>query len=276
MADGAEDSWEQFASRLEKLRVAIRRSGAVNVNASSLREEARAVVQQFFRTTRPDLLGLGFDPTEIAPLDEEMQSLLQLSHGRNAKASYARVLEDTRKFVQQIEIARELRLGQARQTSASSLAPPASRIESQILETLERLSPTAARSYEQALRDLSADRASYRGTANELREAFRETLDVLAPDDEVASAEGFKLEAGQTKPTQRQKVRHILSSRGIGKTARRTPETAVSLVEELTGSLARATYERGSLSTHLASTAREVRQMKMYIDSVLAELLEIH
>jgi hypothetical protein len=44
------------------------------------------------------------------------------------------------------------------------------------------------------------------------------------------------------------------------------------LIEELTGSLARASYERSSLSAHIAPTERELRQLKEYIDSVLAEL----
>lgn len=146
------------------------------------------------------------------------------------------------------------------------------------MHTLNDLVPTAALSYEQALRDLAASTngISFRGTANELREALRETLDRLAPDDDVMAPPGFKLEAGQTKPTQKQKVGFILRSRELPEKARKTPETAVLLIEGLMGSLARASYERSSISAHIASTEHEVRQMKMYIDSVLAELLQVH
>jgi hypothetical protein len=109
-----------------------------------------------------------------------------------------------------------------------------------------------------------------------LREALRETLDRLAPDKEVMAAPGFKLEPDRTKPTQKQKVRYILRSREVPETARKAPEATVLMIEELTGSLARASYERSSISAHIASTEQEVRQMKMYVDTVLAELLQVH
>jgi hypothetical protein len=101
-------------------------------------------------------------------------------------------------------------------------------------------------------------------------------VDRLAPDEDVIAATGFKLEKDRTKPTQKQKVRHILRSRDVSETARKTPEHSVELVEALTSAVARSSYERSSLSAHVASTEREVRQMKMYVDSVLAELLQIH
>lgn len=72
------------------------------------------------------------------------------------------------------------------------------------------------------------------------------------------------------------RVRYLLKSRGMGETARAAPEQSVALADELFASLTRAVSERGSLSTHVSAARGEVRQMKMYIDSVLAELLEIH
>jgi hypothetical protein len=90
------------------------------------------------------------------------------------------------------------------------------------------------------------------------------------------TAPGFRLERNRTGPTQKQKVRFILRSRRVPEGARRTPEESVSLIEELTGSLARASYDRGSLASHVASSENEVRQLKMYVDSVLAELLQVH
>jgi hypothetical protein len=90
------------------------------------------------------------------------------------------------------------------------------------------------------------------------------------------AAPGFFLEADQTLPTQRQKVHYILRSRELPSAARRVPEETVSLIEELTGAVARASYTRTSLSAHIASTEHEVRQLKMYVDSVLAELLQVH
>jgi hypothetical protein len=97
------------------------------------------------------------------------------------------------------------------------------------------------------------------GTANELREALREVIDHLAPDEEILRVSGFKLERGQTKPTHKQKVRHILRSRDVPATARKAPEETTTLVEELTASVARASYQRTSVSTHIVTARAEVR-----------------
>jgi len=141
---------------------------------------------------------------------------------------------------------------------------------------LDELAPSAAMSYRQAIRDLSdTGRQSYRGTANELRSAVWDVLDRLAPDDEVVSSSGFKLERGTDKPTQKQKARHILRSR-LGDSARKTPETSIQLIEEHVGSLSRAIYDRSSIATHIATSRSEIAQIRMYVETVLAELLEIH
>ena len=39
--------------------------------------------------------------------------------------------------------------------------------------------------------------------------------------------------------------------------------------------MARSLYDRGSLATHVVTTRKEVRQLKLYVDALLAELLEI-
>jgi hypothetical protein len=278
MSSGEElpETWPSFVELLEGAERAIARVKAVNVNAAGPRTTARELVQEYFRRTRPDLIALGATEDEVAAMDGDMQSLLMLANGRNAKTSYRRILGNIRKQAQRLELAREYYLGEQRHADVGSRVVAAG-TEARILATLRDLAPTAALSYEQAFRDLAAtDRVSYRGTANELREALRETIDRLAPDAEVMKAKGFKLEKNQTKPTQKQKVRHILRSRQVSTTARKTPEESVLLVEELTASVARASSERSSLSTHIASTEREVRQLKMYVDSVLAELLQVH
>lgn len=277
MANAPHDAWDSFLELLNRFQTALGRSRAVLVSAASLRADAKAIVQQYFRHTRPYLDGLQFSIDELSALDTEMQSLLRLANGRNRKQSYIRLVRGTRSHLHDIEAAREMRLGQASIRPASVTLPKSSQIEARITETLQKLIPSAAMSYQQAIRDLNpSDRLSFRGTANELRETLREVLDYLAPDMEVENAEGFKLEPGTTKPTQKQKVRHILRARRLPRTAAKAPEDAVALVEELTASVARSTYERSNLSTHTATARREVQQMKMYVDSVLAELLEIH
>ena len=87
---------------------------------------------------------------------------------------------------------------------------------------------------------------------------------------------GFQVERGRTKPTQRQKALYVLRKRRISADDLKAPAEAVTMVEELGASIARSTYTRGARSAHGSASATEVRQMKMYIDAVLAELLEIH
>jgi len=273
----ADDSWRSLLDSLTALEREISRVGAVNVNTATARDNARSLIQDYFRRTRPHLLAIGLTETDLELLDGQMQRLLQLANGRNPKRYYTRLLRDLRRTVQRVELTREYRLGE-QQRSEGSTAVLATDIEGRIVTTLQGLVPSAALSYEQALRDLhaSSTRLSFRGTANELREALRETVDHLAPDEDVMNAAGFRLERDQTRPTQKQKVRHILRSRGLSETARSAPEDAVLLVEELTGSVARASSQRSSLAAHVASTEQEVRQLKMYVDSVLAELLQVH
>jgi hypothetical protein len=274
----ADDRWQSLLASLAEVERAIGRVSAVNVNTATARDAAKAFIQDYFRQVRPDLTALGLVDDELNALDEQMQRLLQLANGRNAKTSYTRLLREMRRTTQNIELTREYRLGEQRYGSRSSRTVLASDVEAKIIDTLKRLLPSAALSYEQALRDLagSTERVSFRGTANELREALRETVDHLAPDEDVMAADGFVLEPDQSRPTQKQKVRYILRSRHLSESARRAPEESVSLIEELTGSVARASYTRSSLSTHIATSETEVRQMKMYVDSVLAELLQVH
>lgn len=205
----ADDSWQLLLDSLAVLERAIGRVSAVNVNTSAARKSARSLIQHYFRRTRPDLISIGVTDSDLESMDSRMQRLLQLANGRNAKRTYARVLREIRESVRRIELTREYRLGELRHSEESSGPILATEVEAKIIATLKELFPSAALSYEQALRDLasSTERLSFRGTANELREALRETVDHLAPDEDVLAAPGFRLERDRTKPTQKQKVR---------------------------------------------------------------------
>ena len=65
----------------------------------------------------------------------------------------------------------------------------------------------------------------------------------------------------------------MLRKRRLSREAMRAPELAVSMVEELGAAIARSAYTRGSMSAHGFSSAQEIHQLKMYVDAVLAELL---
>lgn len=149
--------------------------------------------------------------------------------------------------------------------------------EKLILDTLTRISPAAAISYEQALIDLAdVRRRSYRGIAHELREVLRETLNYLAPDSEVMAVAGFKLEPDLKRPSQRQKALHVFRKRKLSKEEIVAPDLTINLVEELSATITRNAYTRGAIGAHTLSSEAEVRQLKMWIDAVLGELLEIH
>src|SRR5690606_15137466 len=106
--------------------------------------------------------------------------------------------------------------------------------------------------------------------------ALREVLDHLAPDADVIKSDGFKLEKNTQRPTMKQKARFILKARGASKNALSSPQDAVQRIEDSAASLARSIYTRSSISTHAATSKGEVMTMKMYIDTVLSELLQVH
>jgi hypothetical protein len=150
------------------------------------------------------------------------------------------------------------------------------RTERQILDKLQAILPSAAASYNQALLDLKEPaRQSMRGTAMELREALREVLDHLAPDGRVQSIPGFEFEAGQSKPTMRQKAHFILKNREYPSSTAKAPEDAVEIAEELIASFVRSVYQAGAVAGHVSSGHTRVNQLKKYVDAALAELLNI-
>ena len=269
------DSWDTFWNQICSIKAAIAKSKAINLNSVSTREDTRHLVQQYFRTTRPQLTSLGIDNEILSALDEPLQNLLRLANGRNRRDSYRKAIRAIDTCRTGLEIERERLLGGSDLQSRS--ASHVSRVEQQIITTIEQLVPSASLSYQQAVRDLrDTKRLSYRGVAVEIREALREVLDHLAPDQDVARSSGFKLEKDVKKPTMKQKARFILKSRGLSSTALSAPQDAVSRVEDSAASLARSVYTRGSLSTHMATSREEVLQLKMYADSILAELLQVH
>jgi len=266
-------SWVEFAERLRELESLLSQSRAHTIRGARIREAARALAQQFFREVRPYLISLGIQEAAITRFDAPVRGLLEISHRHAERRAYVQRVADVRQSFTDIAPLREMHVGRGGSVGVAVLTP----VEERIVRTLERLNALAAQSYLQATTDLSgAPRHSYRGVAHELREALRETLDHFAPDADVMAEAGFQLEAGQTRPTQRQKALFVLRKRRMSVGARRAPEQAVAMVEELGAAIARSAYTRGSISAHGSATATEVRQMKMYVDAVLAELLEIH
>ncbi len=269
------DPWTRFWDGVQELRVALNRSTAVNVNASHLRTSAQSSVQTYFRELRPELATLVEDPAVLNDLDDHLQALLRLSQGANLRTSYVRVVREIVRKQAVMSGLREIGIGA---TAAKRLvhARGMTDTESRVHTTIDRMLPATARSYQQAIADLSdPGRVSFRGTAVELRETLREVLDHLAPDAAVESDVGFEFEKDRRAPTMRQKASFVLRSRGLSQASRKGPQDAVALVEGLTASLVRSAYERGSGATHSAPDRGSVQRLKMWIETVLSELLEV-
>jgi hypothetical protein len=203
-------------------------------------------------------------------MDHLMQDLLRLSQARTRKGRYSEVLGAIEREWRAIEIA------------AMPLAPKliglpqlSSRQEA-LSGTLEQICPAAALCYRQALRDLDdSSRSSWRGTATELREALREVLDTLAPDDAVTKSAGFRLEDGARSPTMKQKTRFILKSRRWSEAARKQVEEAADVVEEKVGGFVRSVYSGSSASVHSSRDKKEALSILRFVETSLSELLEV-
>lgn len=232
------------------------------------------VAKSYFRTVRPEISG-SVPSDLLLGYDGEWQDLIRLSSGNNPRQSFLKKLTALKKRAVEIEVYQIT--GGRRNSTGAPDAAIYTKEEAVLMQTLAELVPSASQSYEQAIQDLRSQvpRVSYRGTATELREAFRETLDHLAPDEAVAQQSGFAFEKDRTQPTMKQKVRFILRSRGKGATHRTIAEKSLELIEALGADIARAFYDRASLSTHLTTTRDEALQLKRYVDALLFDLLEI-
>jgi hypothetical protein len=228
----------------------------------------RAIATTYFEVIRSELDAVKQRGGLVEEIDFVVQQLLELASRPREKQAYIGQLNELRPFL--LEATIDL------MKSRGSPALVLSETEKAILDTLAALLPSSAASYEQALRDIAQGvRISWRGTATELRETLREVIDHLAPDDKVSASTGFQLEKGQDKPTQKQKVRFILKARRSSGAAVTVAQASLDTVDEAVAALARSTYRRGSVSTHVATSAREIKSFKRYIDALLAELLEI-
>jgi hypothetical protein len=263
-------AWQEWWRQLDLLTAHLRRVKGINVGSLDMRNEAREAVQHYFREVRPRLIKLGVGETKIEELDWVAQYIVKLASATSRRSTYFRRLRELSLLRVGIETAIEVQAAGAADTVLLTTAT-----ESAIIGTLEKILPMSALSYKQVLQDLGeGGRVSYRGTAAELREVVRELLDHLAPDEEVLKV--IKLNKDQKRPTMKQKAVFVLKTRGVGDTARKPAEDAVTAIEESVGSLTRSVYDRGSLATHIATTRREVRTFKGYADAVLADLLEVH
>lgn len=270
------DAWDEISEQVEKLYASIKKISSVAVNSTQTRETAKKIVQNYFREARPSVGRLGISENDLALTDEIFQTLNSLAQSSNRKTTYQELLRKLREQLVQVGLRRHVLVGQQKGDS-TQLTPQ----QNKIVATLKDMIPSAATSFEQALVDLAdVHRISYRGTAAELREVIRETIDYLAPDNTVSAAPGFQFEKDQhgkprTSPTMKQKVRFLLKSRGKGTNAVANAQDALQQLEIGPDNLARSIYNRGSAATHTAQVRKEVTTLQRYTEVLLADLLEI-
>jgi hypothetical protein len=261
--------WQSLCDLFSGFSRHIDQAGTVNINASSLRTDAREIAQQYFRDVRPVLQNLGLDE-QLEVLNASFSKLLELSDRSNATASYKKLIKVIRKLMPKVSSRIELNQG------LSKIEVTTTEEDKRIIQTLEELVPPAALSYRQAIIDLANDdRISFRGPALELCEALRGTLDYLAPDEAVTKSDGYVQESGRSGPTMKQKVRFILKARGQSKSSSTVPEQAATTMDEMVGTLTRSIYDRSSVATHVASERKTVVQIRRYVVAILHDILEL-
>jgi hypothetical protein len=246
----------------------LRRVKSRHVNRAEDREAVRQFVRRFFEAHRPRFSAtLGSDVLQA--LDGAMQDLLRCAQRRTSVDRYKMLLRYLETAIQELE-----------RVAVASIGPKSvgisDRRERALVKTLHEINPSAGVCYAQGIRDLQdAERNSWRGTILEFREALREALDTLAPDEEVRSSPGFQLEPGRKRPTMRQKVRFVLEARGLSRSQTEPAEKTVDAVEDKVGQLVRAVYDRASGGVHTTVGIEEAKQVKEWVTLALAELLEV-
>jgi predicted pPIWI-associating nuclease len=206
---------------------------------------------------------------QLSASDDIFRSLMAMSRGNPSRAKVLAMLTDAKRLIVALE-------GVVMTAATEKSAGRRTATDQLIIDTLREVCPSAASAYSQAMTDLSADnRESWRGPAADMRESLRETLDSMAPDDEVKAVPNFKLEKDTHGPTMKQKVRYILKKREMAHGAMAAPEKAVEGIEDIVGGIMRSVYNRSSLSAHTATDRNEVLRVHAWVRLVFCDLLEI-
>lgn len=266
---------DELLDKLNDLNGQIKKNTAIKINSNKKKQSVIDLGGFYFSQVKPEVLGILGDSTDLSTYDKNWQNLIRLAHGNNLVTTYKKILKEIIKTTKEISIIRHSTFLGPGESGFSSLSY--SQAEEILIDTLDKLIPSAANSYRQGIQDLKEtnNRSSYRGTACEFREAFRETLDHLAPDKNVEKSEGFKFEKDQTRPTMKQKIKYILSSQEKKRPQISAAQKTLAVIEALSGDLGRAFYNRASLSSHVETTRQEVEQLKRYLDVLLFDILAI-
>lgn len=129
-----------------------------------------------------------------------------------------------------------------------------------------------AEKYLSAWKIYQVDLPNYSGAVGEIRDTFSLILGILAPDEKVKAEPGFKVEAGQNRPTRKQKVKYIVRKHYAKETAMEI-ESDVDLLEVLLSDLAVTAYNEASAFTHTTATRERAFEILKRWDAILKRLL---
>jgi len=249
----------------------LRKINSKQVYQKEIIQQTKAMVDNYFRNMRDSILANSIDKSTITILDDKMQELLAATHRKTSVNIYKKILSALKKHL--IETEKIMLL------SSSSISDSKYHLndkDKMIVNTLRKIIPSAALSYEQALIDMQMlERLSWRGPATDFREALRECLDHLAPDKEVMSSTGFKPETNMKNPTMKQKAVYIFNKRNLSKSKIKTSKDTIDIIEQMLASFVRSVYTRASVSTHTPTNKHEVNRIHDLVKVVLCELLSI-
>lgn len=253
----------------ERLVASIRKYRSKQVTSRQLKRAAATLVRVYFDVVRKKLAASG-SLDLVGTLDSEMQDLLRCTHKSTVKTKYLSILKTIISTLREIEV-----VTVAKSDNADIVNTTSERVKL-LIETVRKLSPSAANSLLQGIMDLSSgDRVSWRGTVVEFRESLREVLDNLAPDQDVTTMPGYRLEKDARGPTMKQKVVYILKSRQTPESESRALADSVAVVDELVGDMVRSVYQRASRATHVALDRKEACRVRDYVLLALSEILEV-
>jgi Predicted pPIWI-associating nuclease len=259
---------DQVSEDVARLAAVVNGVRAKTVPPTAVQPIARGIARIYFESIRSQLIAVQNRAGLVEEIDFVLQGILELATAPREKEAYFGQIAEVRPYLLEAVVDVMKASGSPRLVLSQT--------ERAILDTLGKMLPATSASHEQALVDIAqGNRVSWRGTATELREVLREAIDHLAPDHKVIASQGFQVEQGQNSPTQKQKVRFILRARKSNSASVTVAEASLNTVEESVAALARSTYQRGSASTHSSTNVSEIRNLKRYVDALLAELLEI-
>lgn len=150
--------------------------------------------------------------------------------------------------------------------------PSVHRKRQRIKESLTAVDRLMSTKYEEA--HSAFDEGRYMSAAHAMREVLSSLGHALGPDDQVVSAEWYKSEAGQTNPTQAQRIKYSIIGKRLHPAL--TPDV-LNRVDELSGE-ARRIYKSLSQEAHRRERVWERESVRRYLatsDAILWQVFEL-